>query len=62
FDYGRPGSVKLAVLADRGDRQLPIAADFCVWPVNLPPEASLVLARTPVDDANGKLTWSLDDA
>ena len=62
FDYGRPGSVQLAVLADRGERQLPIAADFCVWPVSLPSDASLVLVRTPVDDSEGKLTWSLDDA
>jgi len=27
FDYGRPESVRLAVLLDRGGRQLPIAAD-----------------------------------
>lgn len=27
FDYGRPASVKLAVLIDRGDRELPIQAD-----------------------------------
>lgn len=27
-DYGRPRSVKLAVLVDRGHRELPIAADF----------------------------------
>ncbi len=33
FDYGRPASVHLAVLIDRGGRELPIAADctglFC---------------------------------
>lgn len=29
FDLGRPHSVQLAVLIDRGQRQLPIAADFC---------------------------------
>ena len=29
FDYGRPASIKLAVLVDRGGRQLPIQAD-CV--------------------------------
>ncbi len=29
FDYGRPASIKLAVLVDRGGRQLPIKAD-CV--------------------------------
>lgn len=62
FDYGRPASVKLAVLADRGGRQLPIAPDFCVWPVALPVDASLVLARTPMHDPDGRLTWSLDNA
>ena len=62
FDYGRPGSVQLAVLADRGGRQLPIAPDFCAWDVSLPERASLVLARTPADDPKGRLTWSLDDA
>jgi len=62
FDYGRPGSVQLAVLADRGGRQLPIAADFCAWTVELPEAANLVLARTPVDDPKGQLSWSLDNA
>jgi pyrimidine operon attenuation protein/uracil phosphoribosyltransferase len=28
FDYGRPASVKLAVLVDRGGRELPIQPDF----------------------------------
>ncbi|MBI4898746.1 MAG: bifunctional pyr operon transcriptional regulator/uracil phosphoribosyltransferase PyrR [Actinobacteria bacterium] len=28
FDYGRPPSVQLAVLADRGHRELPIRPDF----------------------------------
>lgn len=27
-DFGRPASVKLLVLADRGHRKLPISADF----------------------------------
>ena len=27
FDYGRPASIRLAVLVDRGGRQLPIAAE-----------------------------------
>ena len=27
FDYGRPAGIRLAVLVDRGGRQLPIAAD-----------------------------------
>jgi pyrimidine operon attenuation protein/uracil phosphoribosyltransferase len=28
FDHGRPGTVELAVLVDRGSRKLPIVADF----------------------------------
>lgn len=28
FDYGRPRSIRLAALVDRGGRQLPIAAQF----------------------------------
>ena len=28
YDYGRPASVKLAVLVDRGHRELPIEAQF----------------------------------
>jgi pyrimidine operon attenuation protein/uracil phosphoribosyltransferase len=28
FDYGRPARVQLAVLADRGHRELPIRADY----------------------------------
>lgn len=28
FDYGRPASVRLAVLIDRGERELPVQADF----------------------------------
>ena len=45
FDYGRPASVKLAVLVDRGGRELPVAADIAVARVNLPAGESLALAR-----------------
>ncbi len=46
FDYGRPASVKLAVLVDRGGRELPIAADFSAVRVSLPATQSLALARS----------------
>ena len=36
FDYGRPRRIWLAVLCDRGDRQLPIAADFVGRNVEVP--------------------------
>ncbi len=29
FDYGRPASITLVVLVDRGGRELPIQADIC---------------------------------
>lgn len=29
FDYGRPARITLAVLIDRGGRELPISADIC---------------------------------
>ena len=45
FDYGRPASVKLAVLVDRGGRELPVQADFAAARVTLPPNQSLALAR-----------------
>jgi len=38
FDYGRPAVVQLAVLADRGHRELPIRADFVGK--NLPTQAT----------------------
>lgn len=38
FDYGRPDKVELAVLADRGHRELPFRADFVGK--NLPTEGS----------------------
>jgi len=50
FDFGRPASVRLAVLVDRGGRQLPVAADFAAAKLELPAAQSLALAR---DDKGG---------
>lgn len=58
FDYGRPASVSLAVLADRGGRELPIAADYCVWNLDLAQGQILVLSKA--DD--GALAWRLEHA
>jgi pyrimidine operon attenuation protein/uracil phosphoribosyltransferase len=46
FDYGRPASVKLAVLVDRGGRELPVQADFASARVTLSSRQSLSLARS----------------
>lgn len=37
FDYGRPASVRLAVLIDRGDRELPVCPDYVGAHLDLPP-------------------------
>jgi pyrimidine operon attenuation protein/uracil phosphoribosyltransferase len=46
FDFGRPACVRLAVLVDRGGRELPVAADFAATRLALPAARSLALART----------------
>ena len=45
FDFGRPRAVRLAVLADRGGRELPIAADFIGAKVEMAREEELVLSN-----------------
>jgi pyrimidine operon attenuation protein/uracil phosphoribosyltransferase len=57
FDYGRPASVKLAVLVDRGGRQLPIQADFAAARVVLLATQSLALAR----DAAGLFSFDVEN-
>jgi len=41
FDYGRPASIKLAILLDRGGRQLPINAD-CIGMAHSAPASCTV--------------------
>ena len=55
FDYGRPRRIDLAVLADRGGRELPVAARFVGAQVELRDNQSLNLAR----DGAGRLSFSL---
>lgn len=45
FDFGRPASVQLAVLVDRGGRELPVQADVCAACVTLNARQSLALVR-----------------
>ena len=56
FDYGRPASISLVVLADRGGRQLPICAQHCGARLEVPAEMRLRLKRA--DD--GKLSLVLE--
>lgn len=45
FDYGRPASIRLAVLVDRGGRELPLAPDFAALTTELSGEHLLRLTR-----------------
>lgn len=56
FDYGRPQSISLVVLADRGGRQLPICAQYCGARLEVPAGMRLRLKRG--DD--GKLALALE--
>ena len=55
YDYGRPASVRLAVLVDRGGRELPIQADCAAARLSLPADQKLSLQR----DTDGRLTFAL---
>ena len=59
-DFGRPQAIRLAVLVDRGGRELPIAARYCALtlPEPLPANRNLQLEA----DAAGTLTLRLVDA
>ncbi|WP_162583915.1 bifunctional pyr operon transcriptional regulator/uracil phosphoribosyltransferase PyrR [Variovorax sp. PBS-H4] len=58
FDFGRPGCVRLAVLVDRGGRELPVAADFAAARVELPAAQLLALARGD----NGVFSFQVEHA
>lgn len=57
FDFGRPAQVELMVLADRGNRELPIAADFVGEKVDVADQKILVLEK----DAAGKFSFQLEE-
>ena len=46
FDYGRPKRVQLAVLVDRGGRELPVHAEFAAAKLALPDNQTLYLAKS----------------
>ena len=56
FDFGRPARVELAVLVDRGGRELPIEPTYAGVRLAVARELSIVLSRA--DD--GKLTLTTE--
>jgi pyrimidine operon attenuation protein/uracil phosphoribosyltransferase len=56
FDYGRPASIELAVLVDRGGRELPIEPTYAGARVACARSLSIVLSR----DDDGKLALGVE--
>lgn len=56
FDYGRPNRVELAVLVDRGGRQLPLQPDHVGGRVELGPDERLVLSQ----ETSGRLALRIE--
>ena len=56
FDYGRPASIRLAALVDRGGRELPVSADFAGATMTVQSGENIELTR----NAQGKLTLQLN--
>lgn len=55
FDFGRPASVALAVLVDRGGRELPIQPAYAAAKISLPAAQKLALARAD----SGRFSFSV---
>jgi pyrimidine operon attenuation protein/uracil phosphoribosyltransferase len=53
FDFGRPRAVRLAILADRGGRELPVSPDFLGATVDVGTNEELVLSNE-----NGRLRFA----
>ena len=57
FDFGRPALVELMVLADRGNRELPVCANFVGEQIQVPENQILVLEK----DTAGKFSFQLEE-
>jgi pyrimidine operon attenuation protein/uracil phosphoribosyltransferase len=57
FDYGRPASITLAVLVNRGGRELPIAPQISAFDTDLADTQNLQLLR----HENGTFYFTLEE-
>ena len=56
FDFGRPARVELAVLLDRGGRELPMQADYVGAVMPLQPHENFVLSQ----ETSGRLSLRIE--
>lgn len=54
FDFGRPKAVRLAILTERGKRELPVAPDWLGAKIEVLPDEDLVLSNE-----NGRLRLAM---
>jgi pyrimidine operon attenuation protein/uracil phosphoribosyltransferase len=57
FDFGRPASVELMVLVDRGKHELPVMADFVGEEVSIPDHQILVLDK----NTSGQFSFQIEE-
>lgn len=62
MDYGRPHTVQLAVMIDRGHRELPIRADFVGKNVPSSHEEDVRVCVRPLDDRDSVEIWDVSAA
>ncbi|MBB3282940.1 bifunctional pyr operon transcriptional regulator/uracil phosphoribosyltransferase PyrR [Mitsuaria sp. BK037] len=61
FDFGRPASVTLAVLVDRGGRELPIEPAFSAARVALAPHQRLSLVKSQDPGDHGRFSFDVKE-
>lgn len=59
-DFGRPRKIQLAVLVDRGGRELPIAADYKALTINVKPDQLISVLLREVDGEDGVVLMQHD--
>jgi pyrimidine operon attenuation protein/uracil phosphoribosyltransferase len=60
LELGRPKAVRLAVAVDRGQRELPIEADYCAMRMRVEPDQSVQIQVKEIDNKDG--IWILKGA
>ena len=58
-DWGRPRWIRLAVLVDRGHRELPIQADYCGLHLETGVEESVEVRLSETDSEDSVVLWTL---
>lgn len=61
MDYGRPRSIRLAVLVDRGGRELPVQPDYTGMAVDMPETRELVDVQLTEKDGLDRVALTLPE-